>query len=215
MNHLAQQSQGNSQERRFICPLTKEVMTDAVRIVTTGKSFQRQALQQWMEKIGKVCPVTGTPFTTDDIETNFSLQWEILFWQRQQAEHQPIVCEMPSSYKMSPRNSITKSIDSPPTLPERRGSGDSFSTSLEAPMMEQNNRRFLSCCPSGVSSCCSNSSLCMKPPRRCASFDSLDLFQPEDDDGDLFTDGDDLQSGTSFSRLVSILDEALKIIADV
>lgn len=214
LNHQPQQPHVNVQERRFVCPLAKKVMTDAVRIITTGKSYERKALLEWIEQNGEVCPVTGTPFNaTVDIETNYSLQWEILFWQRQGAERQPIECDIPApfSHKMSRRNSIAKSIDSPPTRPRRRGSGDSLSSSSEAPTIEQNTNRFMSCCPSGISSC--SSSMSLRPPRRCNSTDSLELFQPEDDDDFLFQE-DDVQSGMPLSRLVSILDEALVIIDD-
>jgi hypothetical protein len=209
-------TQRNTDNRRFVCPLTEKVMTDAVRIVITMKSFERRALLEWIEKNGEICPVTGTPFrASSDIETNFGLQWEILFWQRQVAESQSSDQDTFSSHitnQTSSRKWIAKSIDTPPTRPQRRGSSDSLSSSSEVTTVEQNDHRFWPCCPQDIASCSSNIS--PKLTRRCGSLDSLELFQLEEEDDLLFHD-EDIKSDMAFSRLIAFLDEALMIIEDV
>jgi U-box domain len=210
--HQPQSTQRNTDDRRFVCPLSKKVMSDAVRINTTQKSYERQALFDWIEKNGEVCPVTGTPFcASSDIETNFSLQWEILFWQRQDAQCQAIEQGTPShsTHKMSPRNSIAKSNDTPPNRPQRRGSGDSSLFLSDAAAGEHNADRFSSYCPPGGAS--SSSRMSLKLPRRCGSFDSLELLQLDDDD-DFLVQDDDVRSASSLIRLVAVLDEALMIV---
>lgn len=72
----------------------------------------------------------------------------------------------------------------------------------------------MSCYPSGVSTFCSTGSMHLRAPRRNLSSTSLDLFATEEDENELFFEENDLQSSSSLSRLVAILDEALLIVAD-
>lgn len=128
-------------------------MADPV-VLPCGHSFERRALRKWTKQQGKCCPVDGDTFrSSSDMQPNFQLQWEILFWQRQQqlkgqlrAEsiHLPDDTVTSSTAALSSTNEYMsppppplapfKSLDSPPSRPQRRGSFDGGK--LDSPITE-------------------------------------------------------------------------------
>ena len=214
-NRQSQQQSSGIQERRFVCPLTKNIMSDAVRINRSGKSYERRALYQWIKRNGSVCPVTGMTFRPSDVETNFALQWEILYWQRQSDagdDDQATVTSV-SSTSMSCHQSLPPPpplpVDSPPTRPKRRGSGTAASAIVkeQPPQPLDNSRRFTSCkevCPSDT---------LLRLPQRCPSFlnlMNLDCIEPAETT--LSPDGDDtMDHGDGMDRILSALDAAIDI----
>lgn len=114
-------------------------MVDPV-ILPCGHSFERQTLRKWVKGHGKSCPVDGEAFkSSSDIKPNFRLQWEILFWQRQQQQQQHVVNHIADEsmncggYPTNTQTPVTlptppppsrSGLDSPPSRPQRRGSID-------------------------------------------------------------------------------------------
>mmetsp|Transcript_16788 Transcript_16788/g.27247 ORF Transcript_16788/g.27247 Transcript_16788/m.27247 type:complete len:225 (+) Transcript_16788:143-817(+) len=210
--------------RRFCCPLTKMIMKDPVLIVSTGKSYERHALLSWMEQNGERCPVTGKDFELADITTNFSLQWEILFWQRQCVDEtfptSDDVCKVEiigaasSSRRRASDPSVTNCTDTAPTRPLRRGSYSGGSVPCE---VEAINHEEPELCPSRfVPSCSTNTAACgmnLVPPRRTISgLSSPEFYQslPYDESSSSTEQSDSEEM--DIDRLVSILDEALLIV---
>lgn len=63
----------------FICPLTKQVMTDPVQ-TSQGINFERDAIRKWLA-FRSACPVTGVPLRAERLRSNTKLQWMIKYWQ--------------------------------------------------------------------------------------------------------------------------------------
>jgi hypothetical protein len=191
------------QERRFVCPLTKQIMTDAVRINCTGKSYERQALFQWIEQNGQICPVTGVSFRAKDVETNFGLQWEILYWQRRQSSSANYSVDDTATVTSSSATSVSchhhnspppppppgGPFDSPPVRPKRRGSGNAAARLEDSVRFKPFTEN--------------SSDTSLQLPRRVPSY--LIPIAPCVDD----TDRDDGALATD--RLVSVLDTAIQI----
>jgi hypothetical protein len=138
-------------ETRFRCPLTGDIMQDPV-VLPCGHSFERHAVQNFINDHGRSCPVDGEKLDSScDVKPNCHLQWEILFWQRQQHRQaveekitvQPMNDELsestatgaagnPSSCPASsstcallpPPPSPAFRVDTPPNRPQRRKSID-------------------------------------------------------------------------------------------
>jgi hypothetical protein len=196
------------QDRRFRCPLTKEIMNDPVVIRSTGKSYERQALVRWIETNGNRCPVTGEDIS--HIDTNFSLQWEILYWLRKQQQHPSNSADDVATISSRKKDdtheeldSISRSIDSPPSRPRRK---DSFCGTVDVMNSEPPQPPHLSCRFVPTYDTLIPFGLNLLPPRRIQSGLSIDQLN-----SGAMDDGDEL----SISRLVSILDEALMIATDL
>jgi hypothetical protein len=198
-------------ERRFYCPLTGRIMTDPV-VIPNGTSFDRNALSDWMEKHGPICPLTGAYLEKVQIKPNFHLQWEILYWQRQQEQvvaasvtttgsrpaFETKECDIDSSRRPN-RDELPPPyhLDSPPTRPRRRGSNGVGVESCEAVPTLPSERRIQS-----------SYQMCKLPQRVPTYLSAYPIYgtdsmmrhevDPEDDD-------------LSFGQLVSILDEAIMI----
>jgi hypothetical protein len=72
----------------FICPLTKELITDPV-VSRYGDSFERKAIFGWLEKGNSFCPVTGNPLRPSCLVSNESLKWKIRCWFHEQGKEAP------------------------------------------------------------------------------------------------------------------------------
>jgi hypothetical protein len=108
-------------EMRFRCPLTGDVMHDPVAL-PCGHSFERHAMQSFINDHGRSCPVDGESFDSPcDVKPNCHLQWEILFWQRQQRKKQRQQVEekitvQPMNIALS-ESTATDAADNPPSCP--------------------------------------------------------------------------------------------------
>ncbi|KAK4780869.1 hypothetical protein SAY87_016975 [Trapa incisa] len=69
--------------RSFYCPLSKKIMDDPVT-VQTGITYERKAIQDWLDKFEDsapvFCPATGKKLTSRVLETNMALKTTIEEW---------------------------------------------------------------------------------------------------------------------------------------
>jgi hypothetical protein len=74
----------DSAPEHFICPLTMEVMTNPLKNVITGQSFEAVSIRSWMFIEGKsTCPLTRKPICPADFVENKALQREIQKWKEE------------------------------------------------------------------------------------------------------------------------------------
>jgi hypothetical protein len=74
--------------KEFICPLTKELMTDPV-VSRYGHSFERKAILEWLNEGNNYCPVTGNPLRPSCLVSNKSLEWKIRCWFHDHGQEAP------------------------------------------------------------------------------------------------------------------------------
>ncbi|XP_074358875.1 U-box domain-containing protein 15 isoform X2 [Apium graveolens] len=85
----------------FLCPISLEIMTDPV-IISTGQTYERYSIQQWLDSGHRTCPKSGQPLDHLTLAPNFALKNLILQW-----------CE---KYNIElPKNDAAR----PPTSPEK------------------------------------------------------------------------------------------------
>jgi hypothetical protein len=79
----ARQAQGQTQHpdmpTEFLCALSQGPMSDPV-LTPYGHHFERRVIEDWMNKQGRICPVTGGPLAETDIRTDQKLQDKIRKW---------------------------------------------------------------------------------------------------------------------------------------
>lgn len=63
----------------FICPITHEVMEYPVILVETGHTFEKEALEKWLEK-SSTCPMTGKELNSKKFIVVYSLKKAIDHW---------------------------------------------------------------------------------------------------------------------------------------
>ncbi|XP_059278842.1 U-box domain-containing protein 15-like isoform X1 [Lycium ferocissimum] len=63
----------------FLCPITLQIMTDPV-IISTGQTYERESIQQWLDSNHHTCPKTGEPLTHSSLAPNFALKNLIGEW---------------------------------------------------------------------------------------------------------------------------------------
>ncbi|XP_073021677.1 U-box domain-containing protein 15 [Primulina eburnea] len=63
----------------FLCPITLGIMTDPV-IVSTGQTYERESIQQWLDSNNQSCPKTGQILTHFSLAPNFALKNMIFQW---------------------------------------------------------------------------------------------------------------------------------------
>ncbi|XP_031248727.1 U-box domain-containing protein 44-like isoform X1 [Pistacia vera] len=76
-NHLGRQPLEPLQS--FYCPITRDVMTDPVES-STGRTFERSAIEKWVAEGNKICPSTYTPLENLDFRPNKTLRQSIQQW---------------------------------------------------------------------------------------------------------------------------------------
>ncbi|KAJ0101553.1 hypothetical protein Patl1_05230 [Pistacia atlantica] len=76
-NHLGRQPLEPLQS--FYCPITRDVMTDPVEI-STGRTFERSAIEKWVAEGNKICPSTYTTLENLDFRPNKTLRQSIQQW---------------------------------------------------------------------------------------------------------------------------------------
>lgn len=57
----------------FICPLSKEPMEDPVMIATSGITYERSMIEQWLEN-NQTCPITRKPSKISDLVPNILIR---------------------------------------------------------------------------------------------------------------------------------------------
>lgn len=63
----------------FLCPISKQLMTDAVILVETGHSFEAANIQRWLDMNDK-CPMTGQKLQSKQLISNYTLKGVIADW---------------------------------------------------------------------------------------------------------------------------------------
>ncbi|XP_026402047.1 U-box domain-containing protein 44-like [Papaver somniferum] len=63
----------------FYCPITKDVMIDPVE-TSSGQTFERAAIEKWLEDGNSLCPLTITPLNPNILRPNKTLQQSIQEW---------------------------------------------------------------------------------------------------------------------------------------
>lgn len=63
----------------FYCPITNDVMVDPV-VTSTGRTFERSALEKWFAEGNNLCPLTATPLDMSALRPNKILQQSIEEW---------------------------------------------------------------------------------------------------------------------------------------
>ena len=73
-------------DKKFYCPLTKEIMEDPV-VTKEGIRFERSAIMNWFEDKGDVNPIKpNEKLYPSDLITDTKLQWEIRQWNLQHGD---------------------------------------------------------------------------------------------------------------------------------
>nr|CAD1830330.1 unnamed protein product [Ananas comosus var. bracteatus] len=67
----------------FVCPVAKKIMDEPV-VIASGKTFERSAIEEWLEKGNRTCPLTGevlsnTILIPDKKLTEFIQAWRSLY----------------------------------------------------------------------------------------------------------------------------------------
>ncbi|KAJ6418857.1 hypothetical protein OIU84_002101 [Salix udensis] len=63
----------------FFCPITQDVMADPVE-TSSGKTYERSAIEKWFTEGQKVCPLTFTTLDTSVLRPNITLRRSIEEW---------------------------------------------------------------------------------------------------------------------------------------
>ncbi|CAI9763800.1 unnamed protein product [Fraxinus pennsylvanica] len=101
----------------FVCPITGQIFNDPVTL-ETGQTYERKAIQEWMNRGNTTCPITRQPLSATSLpKTNYVLKRLITSWKDQHPElAQEFSCtETPRSYlgNSSPKDMPLESILSP------------------------------------------------------------------------------------------------------
>lgn len=67
----------------FICPITRELMKEPV-IATDGYSYEREAIESWINTPNRSSPMTNLPLQTTILTLNRSLKTAIQRWKSSQ-----------------------------------------------------------------------------------------------------------------------------------
>ncbi|KAL0438418.1 UNVERIFIED_CONTAM: putative E3 ubiquitin-protein ligase LIN-1 [Sesamum latifolium] len=97
----------NSQSRPpkdFVCPITGQIFNDPVTL-ETGQTYERKAIQEWMNRGNTTCPITRQPLSAASLpKTNYVLKRLITSWKDQ---HPDLAQEF--SCTETPRNCLSNS----------------------------------------------------------------------------------------------------------
>jgi len=89
-NHISQQTKQilsptmNPEEpsQEYLCPITHEIMLDPVILITSGHTYERESIEQWLKQNG-TDPQTREPISTHQLVPNRSLKSVIESWLKQ------------------------------------------------------------------------------------------------------------------------------------
>ncbi|OVA06309.1 WD40 repeat [Macleaya cordata] len=86
----------------FICPITSQILSDPVTL-ETGQTYERRAIQEWLERGNTTCPITRQPLSATLLpKTNYVLKRLITSWK----ENYPDLAQE-FSYSETPRTPIS------------------------------------------------------------------------------------------------------------
>jgi hypothetical protein len=71
--------------KRFLCPITREVMTDPVT-AADGHTYDRAAILRWFLTRGRTSPLTGLSLLATTLTSNLRLRKEIAHWRAEQRQ---------------------------------------------------------------------------------------------------------------------------------
>eukprot|EP00897_Mesotaenium_endlicherianum_P010396 jgi/Mesen1/9385/ME000610S08683 len=77
----------------YICPISREVMTDPV-MVATGQTYERCSIQLWLARGHRTCPVTGLALVSVELLPNYALRHAIQSW----AKRHNVLLQEPMHY---------------------------------------------------------------------------------------------------------------------
>ncbi|ABO97989.1 predicted protein, partial [Ostreococcus lucimarinus CCE9901] len=63
----------------FQCPITMELMQDPV-MIATGHTYDRPAIQRWLDQGHRTCPVTGVRLRHLELIPNHAIRTAIQSW---------------------------------------------------------------------------------------------------------------------------------------
>ncbi|KAI4324399.1 hypothetical protein MLD38_029894 [Melastoma candidum] len=67
----------------FVCPITGQIFSDPVTL-ETGQTYERRAIQEWLERGNKTCPITRQSLSASTLpKTNYVLKRLITSWREQ------------------------------------------------------------------------------------------------------------------------------------
>lgn len=88
----------------FICPITSHIFDDPVTL-ETGQTYERRAIQEWLERGKSTCPITRQKLHSTQLpKTNYVLKRLIASWQEQNPYSTPIRMENPPSKNVQELN---------------------------------------------------------------------------------------------------------------
>ncbi|XP_073137184.1 putative E3 ubiquitin-protein ligase LIN-1 [Henckelia pumila] len=94
----------------FVCPITGQIFYDPVTL-ETGQTYERKAIQEWMNRGNTTCPITRQPLSAVSLpKTNYVLKRLITSWKEQ---HPDLAQEF--SCSETPRNFLSN-MESESTL---------------------------------------------------------------------------------------------------
>ncbi|KAL0351756.1 UNVERIFIED_CONTAM: putative E3 ubiquitin-protein ligase LIN-1 [Sesamum calycinum] len=86
----------------FVCPITGQIFNDPVTL-ETGQTYERKAIQEWMNRGNTTCPITRQPLSAASLpKTNYVLKRLITSWKDQ---HPDLAQEF--SCTETPRNCLS------------------------------------------------------------------------------------------------------------
>ncbi|KAG6662227.1 putative E3 ubiquitin-protein ligase LIN isoform X1 [Carya illinoinensis] len=79
----------------FVCPITSNLFDDPVTL-ETGQTYERRAIQEWLERGNSTCPITRQKLQINKLpKTNYVLKRLIASWQEQNIDSVPNQSENP------------------------------------------------------------------------------------------------------------------------
>lgn len=78
-NSLGSESHLLEPLQSFYCPIMGEIMVEPVETLC-GQTFERKAIEKWLEDGNSLCPLTKTPLNKSDLRTNRTLKQSIEEW---------------------------------------------------------------------------------------------------------------------------------------
>ncbi|KAF5455763.1 hypothetical protein F2P56_025309 [Juglans regia] len=86
----------------FVCPITSHIFCDPVTL-ETGQTYERKAIQEWLERGNETCPITRQPLSATTLpKTNYVLKRLITSWKEQYPD-----LAQEYSYSETPMNSLS------------------------------------------------------------------------------------------------------------
>lgn len=89
----------------FVCPITTHIFDDPVTL-ETGQTYERRAIQEWIERGNSSCPITRQKLSSTQLpKTNYVLKRLIASWQEQNPGGLDLSHSEPMSKSIVPSNS--------------------------------------------------------------------------------------------------------------